>query len=72
MLTGRAAASIEDGVHWIRQTVALLGVPRLRTHGLRAEHTADIAAKAAKASSMQGNPVVLDEAELSGILAEAV
>jgi hypothetical protein len=30
-----------------------------------------VVAKAAKASSMQGNPVVLDEAELHAILAAA-
>jgi alcohol dehydrogenase class IV len=71
LLTGRAEASIEDGIAWIRETVSLLGVPRLRSYGLRPEHADEVVAKAAKASSMQGNPVTLSEADLHAILAAA-
>ena len=71
LLTGRADASIDDGIEWIRRTVSLLGVPTLSTLGLRPEHAGEIVAKAAKASSMQGNPIVLTEDELHAILAEA-
>jgi alcohol dehydrogenase class IV len=71
LLTGHRNASVEDGIAWIRETLTLLAVPGLSAHGLRPEHADDIIAQAAKASSMQGNPVVLDEDELHMILVEA-
>ncbi len=71
LLTGRADASIEDGIAWIRETVSLLAIPRLRAFGLRPEHADEVVAKAAKASSMQGNPVALSESDLHAILAAA-
>jgi alcohol dehydrogenase class IV len=71
LLTGDPGAAIEDGVAWIRATVTLLHVPGLREFGLRPQDFGEVAAKAAKASSTQGNPVVLTEADLREILAEA-
>jgi alcohol dehydrogenase class IV len=71
LLTGNPDASIEDGIAWIRETVSLLAVPGLATYGLRPDHADDIVTRASKTSSMQGNPVVLDEEELHAILAEA-
>ncbi len=71
LLTGDPSAAIEDGVAWIRETVTLLGVPGLHGFGLRPEDFGSVAAMAAKASSTQGNPVVLAEADLRAILAEA-
>jgi len=71
VLTGRVDASIEDGVAWIRETVALLDVPGLAAFGLRPENSDEVVAKAAKASSMQGNPVVLSDDELHAVLTEA-
>jgi alcohol dehydrogenase class IV len=71
LLTGDNGAAIEDGIAWIRETVALLRVPGLREFGLRPEDFGPVAAKAVGASSTQGNPVVLFEADLRAILAEA-
>jgi alcohol dehydrogenase class IV len=71
LLTGRADASIDDAVAWIRETITMLGVPGLRTFGLRAEHASEVVAKTAKASSTQGNPVVLSDDDLHTILAAA-
>lgn len=71
LLTGRAEASIEDGLAWIRETVALLNVAGLSTFGLRGEQAGEVVAKAAKSSSMQGNPIVLNDNELHEILAGA-
>ena len=71
LLTGDPGAAIEDGVTWIRQTVTQLRIPRLREYGLRSEDFGDIAAGALKASSTQGNPVVLLHNDLRAILAEA-
>jgi alcohol dehydrogenase class IV len=72
LLTGKPSATIEDGLAWIRETVTLLAVPRLATFGIRPEQAGDIAAKAARSSSMQGNPVSLSHDDLRAILLQAI
>jgi alcohol dehydrogenase class IV len=71
LLTGDPSASIEDGLAWIRETITLLGVPRLAAFGLRPQDADGIAAKTARSSSMQGNPVSLPHADLVAILLQA-
>jgi alcohol dehydrogenase class IV len=71
LLTGRADADIDDGVTWLHETVAALAVPPLGAVGLAPEQYPDVAAKAARASSMQGNPVKLTEEELLAVLRAA-
>jgi alcohol dehydrogenase class IV len=72
ILTGNPAAAVEDGFTWIRETVALLEIPRLAAFGLKTQEVGDVAAKAATSSSMQGNPVVLSDDELRTILLDAI
>jgi alcohol dehydrogenase class IV len=72
LLTGRPGASIQDGLAWIRETLALLGVPGLAAFGLGPGNADDIAAKAMTSSSMQGNPVALNHGDLTAILLEAL
>ena len=72
LLTGRPAASIEDGLAWIRETTALLALPGLGAFGIQPGHAADIAAAAAASSSMQGNPVFLPGADLRAILLQSL
>jgi alcohol dehydrogenase class IV len=72
LLTGKAGASVQDGVAWIRETLALLGIPGLGTFGIGPQHADDVAAKAARSSSMQGNPVTLSTADLRAILLQAL
>jgi alcohol dehydrogenase class IV len=69
LLTGRAGASIDDGVAWIRETVELLEVPGLAAFGLQPDQADEAVAKAKTASSMQGNPLPLTDDELHAILA---
>ena len=71
LLTGDSAATIEEGVAWVRQTLALLAIPGLGTFGLLPEQAGGIAAQALRSSSMRGNPVALTEAGLRTILARA-
>jgi alcohol dehydrogenase class IV len=71
LLTGNPTATIEDGIAWVRETVALLGIPGLGAFGVRPEDADDVAAKALRSSSMQGNPVALSHADLQMILAQA-
>jgi alcohol dehydrogenase class IV len=72
LLTGKPAASIDDGLTWIRETVSQLAVPGLAAFGIGPQHADDIAAKAAGSSSMQGNPVALTHSDLSAAVRRAL
>ncbi len=72
LLTGKPAASTEDGIAWIRETITLLQVPGLAAFGIRPEHADDVAGKAIRSSSMQGNPVALSHTDLRAILLQAI
>jgi alcohol dehydrogenase class IV len=72
ILTGNPATAVEDGFAWIRDTVGLLEIPRLAAFGISLQDVDDVAAKAAKSSSMQGNPVVLSDDDLRTILLDAI
>jgi alcohol dehydrogenase class IV len=71
LLTGKPAASIEDGLRWIHETITLLAIPGLAAFGIRPQDAGGIAAKAAISSSMQGNPVALSPGDLRAILLQA-
>ncbi len=72
LMTGNPAASIEDGLAWIRETLTLLAIPGLAAFGARPQHADDVAAKAAGSSSMQGNPVALSHGDLRAIYRQAL
>ncbi len=56
----------------VGELVRALNIPPLRTYGIRREQFAAIIEKAAQASSMKGNPVVLNHDELLEILERAL
>jgi alcohol dehydrogenase class IV len=72
LLTGQAGASVEDGLAWIRETLALLQIPGLGAFGIQPGDADGIAAKALRSSSMQGNPVALTPGDLRAILLRAI
>jgi alcohol dehydrogenase class IV len=72
LLTGDPAASIEDGLAWIRETVTVLHVPGLAAYGLGPQQIDDVAAKAMTSSSMKGNPAPLSHADLKAVLLQAL
>jgi alcohol dehydrogenase class IV len=72
LLTGQPAASVADGLAWIRETLRLLAVPGLAAFGVGPQHAGEIAAKALKSSSMQGNPVSLTQGDLEAVLMQAL
>jgi alcohol dehydrogenase class IV len=72
LLSGHPAASIEDGLTWIRETLTLLRVPGVAAFGLGPQHADDITAKALTSSSMKGNPVALSHADLKAVLLQAL
>jgi alcohol dehydrogenase class IV len=72
LLTGDAAAAPEAGIAWVRETCELLQIPPLSAWGLDRSQAPDVAAKAAQASSMKGNPIPLSTEELVKILEAAI
>ena len=71
LLTGRPQATADDGVAWVREICGELRVAPLRTWAVTEADVPTVVEKAAQASSMKANPVVLTAAELSEVLAAA-
>ena len=72
LLTGRSEASVEDGIDWVRALSAELSIPALHAWGVREADSPGVAEKAAKASSMQANPLPLTEEELIAVVRAAL
>jgi len=72
LLTGHASATVEDGAEWISALVKRLEIPGLSKFGLTQSAVTPLVEKAARASSMKGNPIVLTETELRDILQRAL
>ena len=72
LLTGRDGAAAEDAVQWLRDLVAELRVPPLGSYGVPRDAAAELAEKAARASSMKANPITLTPDELAGIFESAL
>jgi alcohol dehydrogenase class IV len=72
ILTGDPHAGPEAGVEWVAALCGDLDLPDLASYGLADAPLPDLAARAARASSMKGNPVALTNTELREILAAAV
>lgn len=71
LLTGQNGASAEDGIQWVRALCAELNVPALRTWGIGKADLPGIVEKAARASSMQANPLQLTSEELLAVMTAA-
>ncbi|SPE50901.1 Iron-containing alcohol dehydrogenase [Verrucomicrobia bacterium] len=72
LLTGTPSAAAREGVEWVRALVADLQIQPLRTYGITRGHIAELVDKAAQASSMKANPIVLSPEELAAILEKAI
>ena len=72
LLTGRSEASVEDGIDWVKALSEELSIPALRTWGITEADLPGVAEKAAKASSMQANPLPLTEDELIAVVRAAL
>ena len=72
LLTGRPHATAPNGVAWISALCQKLEIPPLRTYGVTESDLPILVEKAAQASSMKGNPVVLTEEELREIISRAL
>jgi len=74
ILTGEKDAAALDGAKWTSELVNALKIPRLSAYGMRPEDFAlrEAVQKTQKANSFKGNPIVLSERELTGILKKAL
>ena len=72
LLTGHAHATAADAASFVRELVAELRIPTLRTYGLTESHLPALVEQAARASSMKANPLPLTTEELTEILTRAL
>lgn len=72
LLTGDKRITASEGIEQIREVVTDFKIPRLGTHGIKTEYTAEIVKNAKNASSMKANPIALSDAELAEILQRAL
>ena len=72
LLTGDPAAAARDGIDWLHYLCQELNIPGLSRYGVSTIDFPAIVEKAARASSMQGNPILLTELELNDILEKAL
>jgi alcohol dehydrogenase class IV len=71
LLTGNPRAGADDAASWVASLVSDLRIPGLGVYGLNADNAPELIEKAAHASSMKPNPIVLTREELAEILERA-
>jgi alcohol dehydrogenase class IV len=72
ILTGDNIATASDGVNWVSDLVRALNIPSLSAYGMSVMDIPSAVEKTMKASSTKGNPIPLTDAELVGILEQAL
>jgi alcohol dehydrogenase class IV len=72
ILTGKRDATVEDALRWVNALCHDLCVPGLSAYGVTRADFPVLAQKAAAASSMKANPIVLTPEELGLILERAL
>jgi alcohol dehydrogenase class IV len=72
ILTGSGKATSTDAIQWITELCGELNVPGLRNHGIAETDIPSLVEKAAKASSMKANPILLTTEELAEALHRAL
>lgn len=72
LLTHCTDATVADGVTWLKELARELNIPGLADYGITDAALPPLCKKAAKASSMKGNPVALTDAEMQAILCAAL
>lgn len=71
ILTNDQSVTAEDGVKWVSDLAHHLGISGISSFGVTDSHFSELCVKAAAASSMKGNPIVLQTEELQEILHRA-
>ncbi len=68
ILTGDPEAIPEDGAQWVQSLAHKLAIPQLAAYGIGTRDIPALVEKAARASSMKANPVVLTPARLTQVI----
>ncbi len=68
ILTGDPEAIPEDGAQWVQSLAHKLAIPSLAAYGIGTRDIPALVEKAARASSMKANPVVLTPARLTQVI----
>ncbi len=68
LVTGHRHTGAEEAIEHLRALTATLSIPSLREHRITESHIPLLCSRAAQASSMRANPVILTEDELAEIL----
>jgi len=68
LVTGERDAGVAEGMGWLRDLCAALRIPPLGAYGVSERDVPALVERAATASSMQANPVVLTTDELTEIV----
>ena len=72
LLTGQPEATPEDAIGWLRELTAALSIPGLGSYGLDPAGIPALVSAAQQASSMKGNPIELEDAEVGEILTRSL
>ena len=72
LLTGRSDATPEDGADWVATLCRDLEIRPLSAYGVRPADVPALTDKAARASSMKANPIVLTRGQLEELLTRAI
>jgi alcohol dehydrogenase class IV len=72
ILTGRPDATPEDGTAWVECLCRDLEIQPLAAYGVRPADVSALSDTAARASSMQANPIALTRGQLEELLASAI
>jgi alcohol dehydrogenase class IV len=68
LLTSRNDATPEDAIDWLQEVTSALSIPGLSSYGLNETEMEAVVTAAQNASSMRGNPIELNDAEVGEIL----
>jgi alcohol dehydrogenase class IV len=72
LLIGTPRATAQDGVSWMQALCTTLDIPPLSAYGITEDDFPLVIEKAARSSSMKGNPVELTAEEMEEILKRAL
>lgn len=68
LLAGNPHAMADNGVKWVEGLCETLEIKPLRAYGVKSVHVSALVERAAAASSMKGNPILLSQLELREVL----
>lgn len=72
ILTGSKLAKAKDGINWVKNLTGELKIPSLSEFGISEIHFNELVEKAKNASSMKGNPLILNDWQLKQILVQSL